>query len=126
MLMIDELEIAGPSTGAHSSNGRSRFRRILVPVRSPGESGSALAVAARICTLASGVLCLVHVRTCDPPLRSAARFYRETPAQAAAVLEETLLVAWACGAGPPRPSWMPGAGMWPWRSHGRRPRGPPT
>jgi nucleotide-binding universal stress UspA family protein len=97
MLMIDELEIAGPGTGAHSSNGRSPFRRILVPVRSPGESGSALAVAARICTLASGVLCLVHVRTCDPPLRSAARFYRETPAQAAAVLEEALLVAWACG-----------------------------
>ena len=90
MLMIDELEIAGPGAGAHSSNGRSPLRRILVPVRSPGESGSALAVAARICTLASGVLCLVHVRTCDPPLRSAARFYRETPAQAAAVLEEAL------------------------------------
>ena len=43
------------------------------------------------------MLRLVHVRTCDPPLRSAARFYRETTAEAAAVLEEALLAAWACG-----------------------------
>jgi nucleotide-binding universal stress UspA family protein len=37
------------------------------------------------------------VRTCDPLLRSAARFYRETVGEAAAVLEEALLTAWACG-----------------------------
>jgi len=97
MLTIDELEIAAPGTGAHAGDGRSPFRRILVPVHSPGESGPALAVAARICTLASGVLRLVHVRTCDQPLRSAARFYRETIGEAAAVLEEALLMAWACG-----------------------------
>jgi nucleotide-binding universal stress UspA family protein len=97
MLTIDEREIAGPGTGAHLGDGRSSFRRILVPVRSPGESAPALAAAARICGGTSGLLRLVHVRTCDPPQRSAARFYRETAAEAAAVLEETLLAAWACG-----------------------------
>jgi nucleotide-binding universal stress UspA family protein len=66
-------------------------------VRSLGESGQALAAAARICGMTGGVLRLVHVRTCDPPLRSAARFYRETAGQAAAVLEQALLTAWACG-----------------------------
>jgi len=97
MLTIDELEIAGPGTGAHPTDGRSSFHKILVPVRSPGQAGPALAVAARICGLASGVLRLVHVRACDPPQRSAARFYRETTGQATAVLEEALLAAWACG-----------------------------
>ena len=97
MLIIDELEIAGPGTGAHPPGGRSSFRKILVPVRSPGQAGPALAAAARICGMTGGVLRLVHVRTCDPPLRSAARFYRETIDRAAAVLEEALLTAWACG-----------------------------
>jgi len=97
MLTIDELEIAGPCAGAHPGDGSSSFRRILVPVRSPGESRPALAVAARICGMTGGVLRLVHVRTCDPPLRSPARFYRETADQAAAVLGEALLMAWACG-----------------------------
>ena len=63
----------------------------------PGESGPALAVAARICGVTGGVLRLVHVRTSDPLLRSSARFYRETAAEAAAVLEQALLMAWACG-----------------------------
>ena len=97
MLTIDQREITGPGTGTHLGDGRSSFRRILVPVRSPGESAPALAAAARICGLASGVLRLVHVRTCDPSQRSAARFYRETTAEAAAMLEEALLTAWACG-----------------------------
>ena len=97
MLTIDQREIARPGTGAHLGDGRSSFRRILVPVRSPGESAPALAAAARICGLANGVLRLVHMRTCDPPLRRAARFYRETVGEAAAVLEEALLAAWACG-----------------------------
>jgi nucleotide-binding universal stress UspA family protein len=97
MLTIDELEIAAPGTGAHAGDGRSLFRRILVPVHLPGEAGPVLAVAARICGLTGAVLRLVHVRTCDPPLRSAARFYQETPAEATAVLEEALLMAWACG-----------------------------
>ena len=97
MLTIDQREITGPGTGAHHGDGQSPFRRILVPVRSPGESAPALAAAAWICGLTSGALRLVHVRTCDPPRRSAARFYRETAAEAAAVLEEALLAAWACG-----------------------------
>jgi nucleotide-binding universal stress UspA family protein len=99
MLTIDQREIAGPGTGAHPAGGRSSFRRILVPVRSPGESHQALAVAAQICAMTNGMLRLVHVRTCDPPQRSAARFYQETVGEAAAVLEEALLTAWAC-AGP--------------------------
>jgi nucleotide-binding universal stress UspA family protein len=97
MLTIDQREIARPGTGAHLGDGRSSFRRILVPVRSPGESAPALAAAARICGLASGVLRLVHVRTCDPPLPIAGRLYLETPGEATAVLEEALLAAWACG-----------------------------
>ena len=97
MLTIDQREIAGPATGAHSSDGRSSFRRLLVPVRSPAQAGPALAVAARLCAQAGGALRLVHVRTCDPPQRSAARFYRETIGEAAAVLEDALLAAWAYG-----------------------------
>ena len=97
MLTIDQREIAGPGTGAHLGDGRSSFRRILVPVRSPGESAPALAAAARICGLANGVLRLVHVRIYDPPMRASSRFYPETAAEAAAVLEEALLAAWACG-----------------------------
>jgi nucleotide-binding universal stress UspA family protein len=97
MLAIDEREIAVPGAGAPSTEDRSSFRRILVPVRSTAESGPALAVAARICAMTNGVLRLVHVRTCDPPLRSAARFYLETISEATAVLEEALLAAWACG-----------------------------
>jgi nucleotide-binding universal stress UspA family protein len=97
MLTIGEREIAGPGTGADPADGGSSFRRVLVPVRSPGEAGLALAAAARICGMTNGVLRLVHVRTCDPPLRSPARFYRETPGEAAAVLEEALVAAWACG-----------------------------
>ena len=97
MLTIDESEIAGPGTGAHPGDGRSSFRRILVPVHWPGESGPALAVAARICGTTGGVLRLVHVRTCDPPLPISGRFYLETVGEAAAVLEEALLTAWASG-----------------------------
>jgi hypothetical protein len=68
-------------------------------VRSPGESGPALAVAARICGMTGGVLRLAHVRTCDPPLpiSGSGRFYLETPGEAGAVLEEARLMAWACG-----------------------------
>jgi nucleotide-binding universal stress UspA family protein len=97
MLTVDESEIAGPGTGAHPGDSRSSFRRILVPVHWPGESGPALAVAARICGTTGGVLRLVHVRTCDPPLPISGRFYLETAGEAAAVLEEALLTAWASG-----------------------------
>jgi nucleotide-binding universal stress UspA family protein len=97
MRTIDQREIAVPGTGTHFADGRSSFRRILAPVRSPGESGPALAVAARICGMTNGLLRLAHVRTSDPPLRNSARFYRETAGEAAAVLEAALLTAWACG-----------------------------
>jgi nucleotide-binding universal stress UspA family protein len=100
MLAIDELEIAGPGTSPDSGDGNSSFRRILVPVHRPGESSPALAVAARICGTTGGMLRLVHVRTCDPPLPISGRFYRETVSEAAAVLERALLAAWASG-GPP-------------------------
>jgi nucleotide-binding universal stress UspA family protein len=96
MLTTGQREIAVPGTGAHPPDSGSRFRRILVPVRSPGEAYPALAVAARICGGTSGVLRLVHVRSCDP-LPISGRFYLETTGQATAVLKEALLAAWACG-----------------------------
>jgi nucleotide-binding universal stress UspA family protein len=97
MLTTDERKIAAPGTDAPPADGNSSFRRILVPVRAPEESWPALAAAARICALGNGVLRLVHVRTCDPPLPIAGRLYLETADEAAAVLEEALLMAWACG-----------------------------
>src|SRR5215468_6208031 len=97
ILTLDQREMTGPGTGTRPADGRSSFRRILVPVRSPGESGQALAMAARLCGMTNGVLRLVHVRTYDPPMRSSSRFYWQTPGEAAAVLEEALLMAWACG-----------------------------
>jgi nucleotide-binding universal stress UspA family protein len=96
VLTIDQREMAVPGTGAHPGGGGSSFRRILVPVSAPDGAYPALAVAARICGMTGGVLRLVHVRTYDPPVRSG-RFYLETPGEAAAVLEEALLMAWACG-----------------------------
>jgi nucleotide-binding universal stress UspA family protein len=96
-LTTDQREITGPGTSAHRVDGRSSFRRVLVPVRSRGESCQTLMAAARICSLTSGVLRVVHVRTCDPPLRRPARFYRETVGEAAAVLEQALLTVWASG-----------------------------
>ena len=124
MRTIDQREITVPGTGTQLADGRSSFRRILAPVRSPGESGSALAAAARICAMTNGLLRLVHVRTSDPPLRSPARFYRETAGEAAAALEQALLTAWpAVGRGQPPLSWIPGARMWPWLSRSRHQHG---
>jgi nucleotide-binding universal stress UspA family protein len=97
MLTIDQREMTVPGGCVYRGDGDSWFRRILVPVRAPDESCPALAVAARICALGNGVLRLVHVRTCDPPLPIAGRFYLETAGEAAAVLEEALLMAWAYG-----------------------------
>ena len=97
MLTTDQREMTVPGGGVYRGDGDSWFRRILVPVRAPDESCPALAVAARICALGNGVLRLVHVRTCDPPLPIVGRFYLETPGEATAVLEEALPTAWACG-----------------------------
>jgi nucleotide-binding universal stress UspA family protein len=97
MLTIDQREMTVPGGGVYRRDGDSWFRRILVPVAAPAQAYPALAVAARICALGNGVLRLVHVRICDPPLPIAGRFYLETAGDAAAVLEEALLMAWACG-----------------------------
>ena len=97
MLTTDQREMTVPGGGVYRGDGEPSFRRILVPVRAPDQAYPALAVAARICAPGNGVLRLVHVRTCDPPLPIAGRLYLETPGEATAVLEEALLAAWACG-----------------------------
>ena len=66
-------------------------------MNAPDESCPAPAVAVRLCAPAGGVLRLVHVRACDPPWPIAGRLWVETPGEAAAVLEEVLVMAWACG-----------------------------
>ena len=100
MPTIDQRKMSVPGGGVYRGDGGSWFRRILVPVRAPGQAYLALAMAARICGMTGGVLRLVHVRTCDPPLPIVGRIYLATPGEATAVLEEALLAAWACG-GPP-------------------------
>ena len=96
-----DLEVAVPGTDVPDSGDGPSFRRIFVPVRSPGESAEALAAAARVCgSTINGVLRLVHVRIYDPSMpRSVGRFYPETAAEAAALLDEALLIVWGGGAG---------------------------
>ena len=94
-----DLEVAVPGTDMPGGDGPS-FRRILVPVRSPGESAEALAAASRICnSTINGVLRLVHVRIYAPPMpRCPGPFYPETAAEATALLDEALLIVWGGGA----------------------------
>ena len=96
-----DLKAAVPGTDVPGSGDGPSFRRIFAPVRSPGESAETLAVAARVySSTMNGVLRLVHVRMYDPPMpRSPGRFYPETAAEAAAVLDEALLIVWGGGAG---------------------------
>jgi nucleotide-binding universal stress UspA family protein len=95
-----DLEVAFPGTDVPDAGDRPSFRRIFVPVRSPAESAEALAAAARVCgSTINGVLRLVHVRIYDPPRpRCPGRFYPETAAEAAALLDEALLIIWGGGA----------------------------
>ena len=95
-----DLEVAVPGTDELDAGDRPSFRRIFVPVRSPGDSADALAAATRICSSTiNGVLRLVHVRMYEPPMpRCPSRFYTETAAEAAALLDEALLVVWGGGA----------------------------
>ena len=88
MSVSSDLQVAIPGTDV-PDGGEPSFRRIFVPVRSPDESAEALAVAARVCgSTINGVLRLVHVRMYDPPMpRCPGRFYPETKAQAAALLD---------------------------------------
>jgi nucleotide-binding universal stress UspA family protein len=95
-----DLKAAVPGTDGPDSGDGTSFRRIFVPVRSPGESAEALAVAARVySSTMNGVLRLVHVRMYDPPMaKCPGRFYPETVAEATAVLDEALLIVWGGGA----------------------------
>jgi nucleotide-binding universal stress UspA family protein len=98
MSVFHDLQVAIPATDAPDGGGPS-FRRILIPVGSPDESAEALALAARVCSTINGVLRLIHVRIYDPPMRRCpGRFYPETAAEAAALLDESLLIVWASGA----------------------------
>jgi nucleotide-binding universal stress UspA family protein len=97
MSMTDRPEIAVPDTDAFAFGDEPSFRRILVPVRRAGDAAETLAVAARMCRSTNGVLRLLHVRIFDPPLRGSGRFYPQTTSEAAAELDEALLMVWALG-----------------------------
>ena len=97
MSITDRPDIAVPDADAVAFGDEPSFRRILVPIRLAGDAAETLAVAARICHSANGVLRLLHVRIFDPPLRGAGRFYPETASEAAAVLDEALLMVWGFG-----------------------------
>jgi hypothetical protein len=87
-----DLEVAVPGTEMPDVGDGSSFRRVFVPVRSPQVSAEALAAATRMLSgTTSGVLRLAHVRIYDPPMpRYPSRFYVETAAEAAALLDECL------------------------------------
>jgi len=99
MSVSHHLREAIPDTDV-PDGGESSFRRILIPVRSPSESAEALAVGARVCrSTINGVLRLIHIRIYDPPMRGCpGRFYPETVAEAAAMVDEALLIVWGSGA----------------------------
>ena len=96
MLAAGEFELAFPGTGAPAFGDGPSLRRILAAVRAPGETAEAVAVAARACRTIGGVPRLVHVRSYDPPVRRAGRFYPET-AGIADVLDKALPAVRACG-----------------------------
>jgi nucleotide-binding universal stress UspA family protein len=97
MSMTCEPDVGIPDADALVSSDGPSFRRILVPIRLAGDAAETLAAAARLCRSADGVLRLVHVRIYDPPLRNSGRFYPQTAAEAASVLDEALLLAWGYG-----------------------------
>lgn len=99
MSMSNDLQAAVPAADV-PDGGEPSFRRILIPVRSAAESAEALDVATRICSSTiNSVLRLLHIRIYDPPMsRCPGRFYPETVAEAAALLDEALLVVWGGGA----------------------------
>ena len=97
MTVTYELDVTVPGVDALASGDGPSFRRILVPIRLAGDAAETLAVAARVCRSTNGLLRLVHVRIYDPPLRNSGRFYPQTADEAAAVLDEALLMAWGYG-----------------------------
>jgi nucleotide-binding universal stress UspA family protein len=90
-------QIAVPGTDTLAPGDGPSFRRILVPIRHTSEAAETLAVAARVCSLANGMLRLLHVRIFDPPTRGSGRFYPETRSEAAAIPDEALPIVWAYG-----------------------------
>ena len=92
-----EPDVTVPGGDALASGDGPSFGRILVPIRLAGDAAESLAVAARVCRSANGVVRLLHVRIYDPPLRGSGRFYPQTADEAAAVLDEALLLAWGYG-----------------------------
>jgi nucleotide-binding universal stress UspA family protein len=92
-----EPDVTVPDGDALASGDGPSFRRILVPIRLAGDAAETLAVAARVCRSANGVVRLLHVRIYDPPVRNSGRFYPQTAGEAAAVLDEALLLAWGNG-----------------------------
>ena len=94
-----DLQVAVPAADV-SGGGEPSFQRILIPVNSAAESAEALDVATRISSSTiNSVLGLLHVRIYDPPMpRCPSRFYLETVAEAAALLDEALLALWGGGA----------------------------
>jgi nucleotide-binding universal stress UspA family protein len=93
-----EPEVAFPGTAAPGGDSPS-IRRVLAPVRSPGEAAEALGVAARVCRDTNAVLRLVHVRVYDPPMpRCPGPFYPESVADVEALLDEALVAVWRGGA----------------------------
>ncbi len=86
-----------PASGPPVPEGGS-FRRILVPVDSGGRCAPALTAATELGAAVGGLLRLVHVRTWEPPIRAASRFFFETSEEATALLEESLTRVWAAGA----------------------------
>ena len=96
MTVTHEPGVAVPDAGTPVPGGRPGIRRILVPIRSADQAVGPLAAAARVCA-ANVLLCLVHVRIYDPPMRGSARFYPQTRSEAAAIPDEALPIAWAYG-----------------------------
>ena len=76
MTVTHEPGVAVPDAGTPVPGGRPGIRRILVPIRSADQAVGPLAAAARVCGAANVLLCLVHVRIYDPPLRGSGRFTR--------------------------------------------------
>src|SRR5580658_1531533 len=90
-------DVTFPGVDALASGDGPSFGRILVPIRLAGDAAGTLAAAARVCRSTNAVLRLLHVRIFDPPVRGTGTFYPQTADEAAAILDEALLVAWGYG-----------------------------
>ena len=82
-----------PWEDGHTGEGSGSYRRVLVPIDSPGSFSCASAVAAGIRHPVEGAVRFVHVRISDPPARGGERFYPETREEAASVVGAALSAA---------------------------------